>query len=95
MLSRSGRFLLLFALPKLLKVSGFRSSYILLLYNEFTFGYDVWGKSTLAELISVVVGRTVVTPKLTLAGTAFRSSHKLVNDMNTMNVAGMYTYVNK
>ena len=56
---------------------------------EFTFGYDVWGKSTLAELISVVVVRTVVTPKLTLAGTALRSSHKLVNDMNTMNVAGM------
>ena len=61
---------------------------------EFTFGYDVWGKSTLAELISVVVVRTVVTPKLTLAGTAFRSSHKLVNDINTMNVAGMYTYIN-
>ena len=56
---------------------------------KFTFGYDVWGKSTLAELISVVVVRTVVTPKLTLAGTALRSSHKLVNDMNTMNVAGM------
>ena len=63
--------------------------------GEFTFGYDVWGKSTLAELISVVVVRTVVTPKLTLAGTAFRSSHKLVNDMNTMNVAGMYTYINQ
>ena len=62
--------------------------------GEFTFGYDVWGKSTLAELISVVVVRTVVTPKLTLAGTAFRSSHKLVNDINTMNVAGMYTYIN-
>ena len=62
--------------------------------SEFTFGYDVWGKSTLAELISVVVVRTVVTPKLTRAGTAFRSSHKLVKDMSTMNVAGIYTYIN-
>ena len=56
-----------------------------------TFGYDVWGKSAFAELIRVVVVSTVVTPRLTLAGTASRSSHRLVNDMKTIKVAGIYT----
>ena len=41
--------------------------------------------------MSVVIVNTVVTPRLTLAGTELRSIHKLVNDMNTIKVAGMYT----
>ena len=42
---------------------------------------------------SVVMERTVVTPRLTLAGMADLSSQKLVHEMTTMEVAGMYTLV--
>ena len=54
-------------------------------------GYAVGGRFTLAEDSSVVIVSTVVTPKLTLAGVAWRSSQKLEKEMTTMNVAGMYT----
>ena len=49
------------------------------------------GKLAFAECITVVIVRTVVTPRLTLAAAALRSSTRLVNDINTINVAGIYT----
>ena len=49
----------------------------------------VGGKLLLAEDKRVVIVKTVVTPKLTLAGVALRSNQKEVKDIMTMNVAGM------
>ena len=51
----------------------------------------VCGRFLLAEDNRVVMVRTVVTPKLTLAGVAPLSSQKDVNDIKTIKVAGMYT----
>ncbi len=49
------------------------------------------GKLLFAEDSRVVIVSTVVTPRLTLAGMALRSSQNEVKDMKTMNEAGMYT----
>ena len=47
------------------------------------------GKFDLAECINVVIVRTVVTPRPTLAAHAFRSSTRLIKDISTINVAGI------
>ena len=54
-----------------------------------TFGYDVCGKLDFADCIRVVMVRTVVTPRLTLAAAALRSRTRLVKDISTINVAGI------
>ena len=53
-----------------------------------TFGYAVCGRFLLADDKSVVIVRTVVTPRLTLAGVAFRSNQNDVNDIKTIKDAG-------
>ena len=53
------------------------------------FGYAVCGRFPLELESKVVMVRTVVTPRLTLAGVAERSSQKLENAITTMKVAGM------
>lgn len=52
-------------------------------------GYAVGGRLALAEEDKVVMVKTVVTPKLTLAGVAFLSIQNEVKAMRTMKVAGM------
>lgn len=56
-----------------------------------TLGYEVWGRFLLADDNRVVIVRTVVTPRLTLAGVADLSSQNEVKDIVTINEAGMYT----
>ena len=47
------------------------------------------GRAALTELMRVVIVRTVVTPRLTLAGAAPRLSQKETHDMTTMSEEGM------
>ena len=59
--------------------------------TPMAFGYAVCGRLTLALERSVVMVRTVVMPRLTLAGVAALSNQKEEKEMTTMKVAGMYT----
>ena len=49
----------------------------------------MWGKLVLADENKVVIVKTVVTPRLTLAGVAVLSNQNDVNEINTINEAGM------
>ena len=49
----------------------------------------------MTELIRVVMVRTVVTPRPTLAGAAPRFSQKDTQDITTIRLEGMYTWHEK
>jgi hypothetical protein len=51
--------------------------------------YEILGRAALVEDIKVVMVKTVVTPKATLAGVAFRCNQKDTQEMMTIKEAGM------
>ena len=53
------------------------------------FMYEILGRAAFTELIRVVMVRTVVTPRLTLAGAAPLLSQKETQDITTIRLDGM------
>ena len=53
------------------------------------FMYDIFGKAALTELIRVVMVRTVVTPRPTLAGAAPLFNQKETQDITTIKLLGI------
>lgn len=51
--------------------------------------YEIFGKAAFVEDISVVIVSTVVTPRETLAGVAFRFSQNDTQEMMTIRPDGM------
>ena len=57
-------------------------------YTSIDLRYDILGKAAFVEEMSVVMVRTVVIPRATLAGTASRLSQKDTQERTTMSVDG-------
>lgn len=58
-------------------------------YTSIDFTYDILGRAAFVEDMSVVIVRTVVTPRATLAGVAFRFSQNETQLMITISPDGM------
>jgi hypothetical protein len=58
-------------------------------YTSMDFTYEILGRAALVEDIRVVMVSTVVTPRATRAGVAFRFSQKLTHEIMTISPDGM------
>lgn len=58
-------------------------------YTSIDLTYEIFGSAAFVEDIRVVIVNTVVTPRDTLAGVAFRFSQKDTHDMITINPEGI------
>lgn len=58
-------------------------------YTSIDLTYEIFGKAALVDDMRVVIVKTVVTPRATRAGVAFRFNQKETQDIITMSPDGI------
>lgn len=58
-------------------------------YTSMDFTYEIFGRAAFVDDMSVVIVNTVVTPRATRAGVAFRFNQNDTHDMITIKPEGM------